>query len=286
MADEPGMADLRAEDVDAIVKNYALEAFTMLQICTVVKTSSATNTYYEETDSDITQTTTTALTATTFAQAPGSAVFPNVEHSWTEINEKVRMHGADHTLAWEVWKLSAIDVKARMMERVGRAIANSVDTAIITELATTTNTAAAVQTWDNATESLQQPLKDILIARSKLKLNNWTTSSNLKMIIHPTNLMELLNNPVVRNAGQFYTDGVTRNGVVGKIADFEIIETNAATENTILFCIAKTAMSWYEAEPLQTYVKEDPGQTLKIRAYQMGVPVLINNNAAYKLTGA
>jgi hypothetical protein len=286
MADQPGEQDLRAEDVDAIVKNYALESFTLLQVCTIVKTSSATNTYYEETDSDILKTTTTAITDTTFAGAPSGAIFPNVEHSWTEINEKVRMHGADHTMGWDVWKLSAIDVKARMMERVGRSIAKSVDTAIITELATTTNTAAAVQTWDNATESLQQPLKDILKARAALKLANWTTSSNLKMIIHPTNMMELLNNPVVRNAGQFYTDGVTRNGVVGKIADFEIIECNAATENTVLFCIAKTAMSWYEAQPLQVYVKEDPGQTLKIRAYQMGVPVLVNNNAAYKLTGA
>jgi len=286
MADQPGEQDLRAEDVDAIVKNYALESFTMLQVCTIVKTSSATNTYYQETDSDITKTVSTGVTDTSFKGVPSGAVFANVEHSWTEVNEKVLMHGADHTLGWDVWKLSAIDVKARMLERVGRAIAMSVDDAIYTELATTTNTAAAVQTWDNATESLQQPLKDILIARSALKLKNWSTTSNLKMIIHPTNLMELLNNPVVRNAGQFYTDGVTRNGVVGKIADFEIIESNAATENTVLFCIAKTAMTWYEAEPLQTWMKEDPGQTLKIRAWQMGVPVLINNNAAYKLTGA
>jgi len=284
MADQPGEHDLRAEDVDAIVKNYALESFTMLQVCTVVKTSSATNTYYEETDSDILKTATTGVTETSFKNAPSGAVFPHVEHSWTEINEHASMHGADHTMGWDVWKLSAIDVKARMLERVGRAIANSVDTAIYTELATTTNTAAAVQTWDNATESLQQPLKDILIARSALKINNWSTTTNLKMVIHPTNFMELLNNPVIRNAGQFYTDGVTRNGSVGKIADFDVIETNVATENQVLFCIAKTAMTWYEAQPLATYVKEDPGQTLKIRAYQMGVPVLINNNAAYKLT--
>jgi len=286
MADQAGEQDLRASDIDTVVKNYALEAFTMLQVCTVVKTSSASNTYYEETDSDITKTVSTGITDTSFAGVPEGAVFANVEHSWTEVIERVKQHGADNVISWDVWKLSAIDVKARMLERVARGIAKSVDTAIITELATTTNTAAAVATWDNAVESLQQPLKDILIARSALKINNWSTSANLKMIIHPTNLMELLNNPVVRNAGQFYTDGVTRNGVVGKIVDFEIIETNAATENTILFCIAQTAMSWYEAQPLMTYVKEDPGQTLLIRAYQMGIPVLINNNAAYKITGA
>jgi len=286
MADIPGEQDLRAEDIDSVVKNYALEQFTGLQICTVVKTNSETNTYYQEKDSDIVKTITTGITDTSFGQRPEGAVFPHVTHSWTETNERVKMHGAVHTMSWQVWKLSAIDVKARMLERVARAIALSVDDAIYTELATTTNTATAVQTWDNATESLQQPLKDILIARSALKLNNWTTTSNLKMIIHPTNFMELMNNPVIRNAGQFYTDGVTRNGVVGKIADFTIIESNAMTENQVLFCISQTAMSWYEAQPLKTHVKEEPGETITIKAYQMGVPVLINNNAAYKLTAA
>ena len=283
MTDMPGEQDLRAEDVDAIVKNYALEQFTGRQICTVVPTKSEKNTYYQETDSDISQAATSALTDTGFTTSEG-AIFEHVNHSWTETAERVKMHGATHTMSWQVWKLSAIDVKARMLERVARAIVSSEDAAIYTELATTTNTAAAVATWDNATESLQQPLKDILIARSALKLNNWTTSSNLKMIIHPTNFMELLNNPVVRNAGQFYTDGVTRNGVVGKIADFTIIESNAMTEDTVLFCISQTAMSLYEATGITTYMKEDPGETLSITAFLMSVPVLINNNAAYKLT--
>jgi len=285
MADMPGEADLRAEDIDAVVKNYALEQMTGRQICSIVKTSAETNTYYQETDSDITKTTTTGITDTSFVQAPGT-IFDHVTHTWTETNEKVKIHGATHVFDWAVWKLSAIDVKSRMLERVGRAVAFSEDNAIYTELATTTNTAAAVQTWDNATESLQQPLKDILIARSALKIHNWTTTTNLKMIIHPTNFMELMNNPVCRNAGVFYTDGVSRNGVVGKIADFDVIESNAMTENTVLFCIAKTAMSLYEAQPLSTHVKEEPGETIQIKAYLMSVPVLINNYAAYKLTGA
>ena len=284
MADMPGEQDLRAEDVDAIVKNYALEMFTGRQICSIVSTNAEKNTYYQETDSDITPIGTTGIPAGNFENSAG-AIFEHVNHSWTETAERVKIHGATHTMDWKVWKLSAIDVKGRMLERVSRAIVLSEDTAIYTELATTTNTAAAVQTWDNATESLQQPLKDILIARSALKIANWSTTKNLKMIIHPTNLMELLNNPVVRNAGQFYTDGVTRNGVIGKIADFDIIESNAMIENQVLFCIAKTAMSLYEAQGITTKMTVEEGETITIKAFNMNVPVLINNNAAYKLTG-
>jgi len=285
MADIPGEADLRAEDVDAIVKNFALEQFTGRQVCTVIGTSSESNVYYQETDADISPMGTTGLTARDFKTSEG-AIFDHMTHSWTEVTERVKMHGGTHTMSWQVWKLSAIDVKSRMLERVSRAIALDEDTAIWAELATTTNTAAAVQTWDNATESLQQPMKDILIARSALKLNNWTTSDNLFMAIHPTNLMELMNNPVIRNAAVFYTDGVSRNGMVGKVAGFDIIETNAATENTVLFGIKKTAMSLYQAQGLQTHMKEEAGETITIKAFLMSVPVLINNNAAYKLTGA
>jgi len=281
MADQPGEADLRKEDIDSIVKNYALENFQMLQVCTVVKTTAAANTYYQETDSDITKTITTALTATSFSGHPAGAVFPVVEHSWTETTERVKQHGADHVMDWTVWKLSAIDVKARMLERVGRAIANSVDTAIITELATTTNTAAAVATWDNATESLQQPLKDILKGIAGMQIDNWNPYKQCYLIVHPTNFMELMNNPVIRNASQTI---VTTAGRTTQIAGCNVIVVNSATENTVLMCIGKSAMTWYEAQPLTTHVIEDPGQTLKIRAYQMGVPVLINNNAAWKIT--
>jgi len=285
MADKPGMADLRAEDVDRVVKNYALENFTMLQVCTVVPTSAEKNTYYQETDSDITKTVTTGITGTSFAGVPEGAVFPYVEHSWTETAARVKKHGADNFISWEVATLSAIDVKARMLERVGRAIAKSVDTAIITELATTTSTAAAVQTWDNATESLQQPLKDILKGIAAMAVDNWSAYSNGYIIMHPNNFMELMNNPVCRNAGQFYTGDVTKNGRVGMIAGQTIIVNNASTENTILMCIGQSAMSWYEAHALTTHVIEKPGIGYTIRAWQVGVPVLINNNAAYKITG-
>jgi len=284
MADVPGEADLNAEDVDAIVKNYALEMFTGRQLCSIVPTSAEKNTYYEETDSDITQMQVTGIANSGFVNSPG-AIFEHVNHSWTEVAKRVKIHGATHTFDWTVWKLSAIDVKGRMLERVARAIALSEDTAIYTEMATTTNTATAVATWDNATESLQQPMKDILIARAALKIANWNTTTNLKMIIHPTNLMELMNNPVVRNAGTFYTDGVSRNGMVGQIAGFDIIESNAMTVNTVLFCIAKTAMSLYEAQGITTKVTIEEGETYTIKAFNMNVPVLINNNAAYKLTG-
>ena len=45
-------------------------------------------------------------------------------------------------------------------------------------------------------------------------------------------------------------------------------------------------MSLYEAQGIMTEVKEESGETITIKAFNMSVPVLINNNAAYKLTAA
>ena len=283
MADTPGMEDLRGEDVDRIVKNYALEAFTMLQVCTTIPTSKAVNTYYSETDSDIVKTTTTGITATTLGGIPEGATFPYGEHSWTEVNERASKHGISTWIAWEVVHLSAIDVKARTLQRIGRAVAKSVDTAIITELATTTNTTTAVATWDNATESLQKPLKDILVGIAGMAIDNWNAYNNCYIIMHPTNFMELMNNPVIRNASQTI---VKENGRTMQVAGATVIVNNASTENTILMCIGQSAMSWYEAAGLKTVVGETPGQGYKKTSWQMGVPVLVNNNAAWKITGA
>jgi len=281
----PGSYELRAEDVDEVVKNYALENFTMFQVCSIVPTSSWLQTYYTETDSDITKSVTTGITGTSFAGVPEGAAFPYVQHSWTKVTERVKKHASTNVLTWETVHTSAIDVKARSLERVGRSIANSVDSAIITELATTTNTGAAVATWDNATESLQQPLKDILKGISAMAQHNWNAYQSGFIIMHPNNFMELMNNPVCRNAGQFYSADVSRNGRVGMIAGQTIIVNNASTENTVLMCIGKAAVTWYEAAPLQTNVVERAGIDYSISAWTVGVPVLINTYAAYKITG-
>ena len=286
MVVEVGALDLQNEVVDKVVKNYAMENFTMLQVCTVVKTNAYINTYYTETDSICASLTTTGDAVNRMAQIPRGAGFPQVGPSWTEVNERVVEHGADANISWMDVQTDNVPVLARTMERVGQAIAHSIDTAIITELATTTNTAAAVATWDNATESLQNPIKDILKGIAAMQVNNRNPYKGGFIIMHPNNFMDIMANAQVRNAGQFGTNAVVANGRVGTICGQTIIVNNASTENTILMCIGKAAMAWYEAAPLQTDVKIEAGQYYRIRAFAAGVPVLINNYAAYKITAA
>jgi len=281
MADTVGELDLREEQIDRIVRNFALKEFKLLPICTTVATSGWSNTYYQETDSDL-----TGGTGSAVAGVPRLANFPYGQVSWTETTEKILKYGMESVISWEDQHTSTIDVMARTLLRIARAVASAVDTAIITELNTTTNTTGAVATWDNAVIADRDPVQDILAAISAMQIDNWDPlKGNCVIVLHPTNHKELLMNQSVRNAGQFYTSKVTSEGMINTICGLRIIITTAQTENTVTLAIEKDAMTWYEAAALTTHTIVDPGVKTTIRAFQVGVPVLINNNAAFKITG-
>ena len=282
MADSVGMQDLRAEEVDRIVKNFALEEFKMLPLCSIASTSAWKQTYYQETDSDL-----TGGTGSAVAGVPRLAAFPYGEVTWTETAARVLKHGMDAVISWEDAKTDAIDVMGRSLLRIARAIANSVDGVIITELATTTNTAAAVATWDAAVVADRDPVQDILAGIEGMALDNWDAlSGDGFIVLHPTNYKELMMHEDVKNSSRFYSSDVTKKGKVERICGLRVIVANSSTEDVVLMGISKTAMTWYEASPLKTHVMEDPGVKFTVRAYQVGVPVLINNNAAWKITAA
>ncbi len=273
---------LREEEIDRIVKNFALKEFKMLPLCSVVPTKGWINTYYQETAADL-----TGGTGSAVAGVPRLANFPYGEVSWTETNERCKKYGMEGVISWETEHTSAIDVMARTLLRIARAVASAVDTAIVTELATTTNTAAAVATWDAAVIADRDPIQDILAGIAAIQTYNFDPlNGNGFIVLHPNNHKELLMNQSVRNAGQFYTSKVTSDGKINYICGLQIVITTAATENTVLMGIKNDAMAWYEAASLTTHTIDDPGVKKTIRAFQVGIPVLINNYAAYKITSA
>lgn len=279
MADTVGMLDLRAEDVDSIVKGFALEEYKMKQVCSIIETSAWTQTYYTEGSSEL-----TGGTGSAVAGVPRLANFPYLQANWTEVNERLVKHGGEGVISWEDSKTDAIDITARSLLRIARAVTYSVDRAIVTELATTTNTAAAVATWDNAVVADRDPIYDILTGISAISQYNFDPYKNGYLIMHPIDFRNMLMNQSVRNAGQFYTADVTKNGRVGQILGLTIVVSMACTENTVLMACGQEAMSLYVASPLKTHVMEDPGVKYTIRAWEVCVPVLINNYAAYKIS--
>jgi len=279
MADSVGMADLRAEVVDPVVKGFALEEYRMLQFCNIVKTSAWTNKYQIETATELTGGTGSAIKG-----VPRLANFPYGEVTWTEAEGRLLKHGMDGVISWEDAKTSNIDVVARSLLRIARAVANSVDTAIWDALvAATTGTQATEAEWDNAVIANRNPIQDILNAQEIIALQNYDPYSGGWLLLNPEDFAHLIGNSNVRNSGQFYTADVTRNGRVGRLLGLNIIVSNVVAVDKA-FVITPNCINWYEAKPLSTVLIEDPGIKYTVRGWQVGVPIVINPLGCCELT--
>ena len=281
MADSTGQADLRAETVSRIVKGFALQQYKMKQLCMIESSHSWTETYYKETATELTGGTGSAVKG-----IPRLANFPYGEVTWTKTSGRNIKYGMDGVISWEDAKTNAISVIARTLLRIARAVASAVDSTIAAAiLASAGNTQAANATWDNAVIADRDPIQDILNAKSLIAIDNYNPDQNGYLLVHPTGYAQLLGNANVRNAGQFYSDSVTRNGVVGKLLGLTVISSNSVTDGGAQVVIAKEALTWKSVVGLTVKTIEDPGVKYTIRAWEVGQIQVVNANAICKITG-
>lgn len=281
MADSTGMADLRAEHVSRIVKGFALQEYKMKQLCMIESSNSWTETYYAETATEL-----TGGTGSGVSGVPRLAEFPYGEVTWTKTSGRNVKHAMEGVLSWEDVKTNNVPMIARTLLRIARAVAYSVDSTIAAAIvASAGNTQAANATWDNAVVASRDPIQDILNAKSLIAIDNYNPDKNGYLLVHPTGYSHLLGNANVRNAGQFYTDSVTRNGVVGKILGLTIISSNSVTDGGAQVVVGKEACTWKQVAPLTVKTIEDPGVKYTIRAWEVGQIQVVNANAICKITG-
>ena len=281
MADTTGMADLREEHVSKIVTGFALQEYKLKQLCMIQSSSAWTETYYKETAADL-----TGGLGSTVEGVPRLAQFPYGEVSWTKVQGRNVKHAMEGVLSWEDVKTNAVDVMARTFLRIARAVTKSVDGVIAAAiLANAGNTQVANATWNNAVIADRDPIQDILDAKSLIAVDNYNPDRGGYLLVHPTNYAELLGNANVRNAGQFYSDSVTRNVVVGKLLGLTVISSISITEGGAQIVIAKEACTWKQVVGLTVKTIADAGIKYTIRAWEVGQIQVKNTDAICKITG-
>ena len=287
MADSVGQADIRAENVDRIVKGFALQQYRFKQLVMISKSSAWTETYYQETAADLTGGTGSAVKG-----VPRLASFPYGEVTWTKKQSRLEKHGMEGVISWEDAKTNAVDVIARTLLRVARAVAKSVDDEIWSVLSESqspslinTVAVAAGSEWDSATIANRDPIQNILDCKKEIGVDNYDIDNGQGFLaVSPKDYANLLGNANVRNAGQFYTDDVTRNGRVGRILGLNVIVSNSVTADYAMVGVAKECATWKAASPLTVKTIDDPGIKWTIRAWEVGVTQLTNPEAVCLLT--
>ena len=282
MVDTTGQINLRAENVERIVKGFALQQYKFKSLLMVQKSSSWQETYYQETAADLSGGAGSAVKG-----VPRLANFPYGEVSWQKLSSYLVKHGMEGVISWEDAISNNIDVIARTLLRIARAVAKSVDDdiwAVISESqsASSINSVAiaAGKEWDSAIIANRDPIQDILNAKKEIAEENYDIDNgNGFILLNPKDYANLLGNANVRNAGQFYTDSVTKNGTVGRLLGLTVKVSNSVTADYALVGIAKECATWKEAVGLTVKTIEEPGIKHTIRAWEIGVAQLTNPKA-------
>ena len=282
--DTTGEADLRKETVSRIVKGFALQEYKMKQLCMIQSSNAWTETYYKETAADLVGKDTTG--SGTVQGIPRLANFPYGEVSWEKTSGRNLKYGMEGVISWEDARTNNVDVIARTLLRIARAVSKSVDTVIAAAIVSEAgNTQAAGSAWDAAVIADRDPIQNILDAKALIEVDNYNPNTNSYLLVHPTDYSHLLGNANVRNAGQFYTDSVTKNGVVGHLLGLTVISSNSVTENGAQVVIAKESMTWKSVVGLTVVTIPDSGIKYTIRAYEVGQIQITNPDAICKITG-
>jgi len=271
-ADSVGEQDLRAEHFEAMVKGFALQEFKMKRLVMVQSSNAWIETYYRETATEL-----TGGLGSGVRGVPRLANFPYGQVTWTKVQAYIEKYGMEGIVSYEDAITNNIDVIAREMLRIARAVAYAVDLQIYTVLEDAAGQSLAITAgyeWDSATVANREPLKNILSAKAKLQIQQFNTD-NCILCLSPTDYSNLMGNAAITN---------TLNMAFAEKILGEIIVSTVVTADKALLVVPKECGTWKAAAPLQVVVTEDKGVKFTIRAWEMGVTQATTPNAICTIT--
>lgn len=280
-------AGIRKEFVDGAVKAVALMSYKMKTLCTIDTSDSFTETYYRETNAELTGGA-SALTTFNVKGVPQLAPLPYGEVTETKVSQPILKYGMEGMISWEAQQNSAIPIVQRTVLRIGRAVAYAVDKAIEAVcLASYGNTVAiaAGSEWDAVTVANRDPVKNILDAMQMIRADNIDPlNGEGYLVVNGTDYTNIISNSKIINNPNFKTYSTVEHGVVGEICGLKIMVNEVVTADKAYVIVAKEALTWKEAEPLTVVQIDDQGIKTTIRAFERGCCQIPSPNAVCLIT--
>ena len=274
---------LRKEDIDPIVKGFALQSYIFKDSLMIKNSKSWKDTYYRETAADLTGGTGSAVRG-----IPRGAAFPQGQVNWTKVSAYIEKYGMEGTIYYEDTITDEIDVASRTLLRIARAVTKAVDDQIYSEVSSNAGNSVTISVgyeWDSATIAQRNPIQDILNAIKLINIDNYDIQGqNGELWLNPTDYTNLLGNSSVVNAGQFYTKTVTKTGKIEHIVGLRVKVSNSVTDDEAIVMIPKISGTWVQVDPLRTKTTVDEGISWTVRAFELGVVQITNPNAIAKIT--
>jgi len=285
MADTVEMQNIRGLDIDKAVKGFALAEYTFKNDCTVSSMSGDSVRWYQETAADL-----TATAPSVVSNISPLSNFPTLEVSWTRNTSYVKKFAAEGFLSMEDIKSADIDVLARTLLRLTRAVAKQVDASIynvLTENDTPVNinTVATNAAWNTGSYTSVNAVEDILDAKKSIQDYNYDVS-NVVLYLTPLGYKSLLTWLIDGKGSsipQFSSDRV-KDGTLLELLGVKIkVSPNVTADKGLMF-IPGRACTWKSFQDITSRVIEEPGIGSKVRVWELGIPILTDPRAVCLIT--
>lgn len=274
---------IRGLDTDKAVKGFALTNYIFKGLVTVSTLKGDSLRWYQETAADLTATSPVSIKTDRLAQ------FPTFEVDWTRNTSFPDKYGVEGFISIEDIKSADIDVLARTLLRLTRAVIKQVDLAIYNVMSedqspSTIGTAAAVGTgWDDTTNG--NPILDIMAAKQNIAENDYNAEGGI-IAMNPKNHKDLLNYIITVKGSSipgFSTEKV-KSGVVMGLLGMRVVVSNNVVADSVWVGLPKTAVTWKSFMEIKTEVKDSPGIGKEIVVWEAGMAILTDPKAAYLIT--
>jgi len=279
MADTVGMQDIRGETIERTVKGFALQEYKFKQVCSIVRSNSWKESYYQEGATEL-----AGGTGSSVRGVPRGASFPYGEPNWTKQASYLEKYAMEGVIFMEDALTDEIDVSARTLLRISRAVAKSVDDQIWSAL----TTASGVQTftidsgkeWDGTVAASGANIIDNLMRAKEMFMDYNYSSQNIYLLVNQHDHRSIVRYLSDKGA-QFPTiaTNVTTNGLAGNLVGMKIVVSPSVAISGALVVIGNEAATWKEAVPLTVKTIDDPGIKTTVRAWELGVTQVPNPKA-------
>lgn len=264
---------LRKEIVEANLKGFALKAYVLKKLLSVVGANGAwKSSYFSEDPTEI-----TAKGTRNIRGIARLADLPVAEVKFEERETIIEKYGLKGFVSWEDAMSDNVPMIARTILRIGRAVVAATDSAIYADIVAdaninTENTTAA---WDAG--SGQNPVKDILSCKRKITDKGYS-GEGITLVVnqYDFDMLVLWLMSLGTNAPKIAEKMIEGGKVyeLAGVADIMVSDTIAADKALVIK--KGEAASWKELAPLQVFLKPDEGIKYEVRAFEFGRTEVVN----------
>lgn len=283
MAETVEMEEIRGLDVDKMVKGFALTNYVFKNLVTVSPTSGDSIRWYKETAADLT------TSAPQQLETSPLSGFPTLEVSWTRTTSYPRKYAVEGTISREDIKSADIDVLARSILRLTRAVVKKVDTRIYNVLtesqspSTIGSNPATGTGWDDTTNG--NPILDIMSGVATIASYDYDTS-NYVIAMTPYDNKALLNYIITVKGSSIpgYSSDKVGSGMITGILGGRVVVSNNVADDSVFVGLPATACTWKSFEDIHAETENLMGKGTRIAVWENGEAILTDPHASYLIT--